>query len=128
MTAHYYANVTDEWGDTVEVGTSKTSTGGYDYRAREAGSVFLDLSDCMDLSETDAVASLTPSAACDLANRLLEAAAVAAAPDEDTAPNGRTLLPIAVPTVDAVHPDAPDLDPAEPKPEGGGCCGGGCCG
>ncbi|MFG3715831.1 hypothetical protein [Micromonospora sp. NPDC047730] len=26
----------------------------------------------------------------------------------------------------AVDPDAPDVDPAEPKPEGAGCCGGGC--
>ncbi|MDG4792727.1 hypothetical protein [Micromonospora sp. WMMD1082] len=28
-----------------------------------------------------------------------------------------------VPTVD---PDAPDVDPAEPRPDGAGCCGGGC--
>lgn len=28
----------------------------------------------------------------------------------------------------STDPDAPDVDPAEPKPEGGGCCGGGCCG
>ncbi|SCL32894.1 hypothetical protein GA0070616_4582 [Micromonospora nigra] len=25
-----------------------------------------------------------------------------------------------------VDPDAPDVDPAEPTPEGAGCCGGGC--
>lgn len=26
----------------------------------------------------------------------------------------------------AADPDAPDVDPAEPKPEGAGCCGGAC--
>ncbi|MDG4801745.1 hypothetical protein [Micromonospora sp. WMMD980] len=28
----------------------------------------------------------------------------------------------------AVDPDAPDVDPNEPRPEGAGCCGGACAG